>query len=85
MLAGVQLKSFYLQWDEGAVCVFDCKFSPDGLSCAAVDSHGFLTILGFGSDEPYKKVTQPHWSDSPYILLLGNVEIVFQAFESQSF
>ena len=64
MLAGIQLNSFHLEWDEGPVCVFDCKFSPDGLRCAAVDSYGFLTILGFGSDEPYRKVTQS-------LLLLG--------------
>ena len=60
MLAGVQLKSFHLESDEGPVCVFDCKFSPDGLRCVAVDSYGFLTILGFGSDELYKKVTQSY-------------------------
>ena len=58
MLAGVKLKSFQLEWDNGPVCVFDCKFSPDGLRCAAVDSYGFLTIMGFGSDELYKKVGQ---------------------------
>ena len=58
MLAGVKLKSFQLEWDDGPVCVFDCKFSPDGLRCAAVDSYGFLTIMGFGSDELYKKVCQ---------------------------
>ena len=56
MLAGVQLQSFLLEWEDGPVCVFDCKFSPDGLSCAAVDSYGFLTIMGFGSDEQYSKV-----------------------------
>ena len=56
MLAGVKLKSFQLEWDDGPVCVFDCKFSPDGLRCAAVDSYGFLTIMGFGSEELYKKV-----------------------------
>lgn len=56
MLAGVKLKSFQLEWEDGPVCVFDCKFSPDGLRCAAVDSYGFLTIMGFGSNELYKKV-----------------------------
>lgn len=56
MLAGVKLKSFQLEWDNGPVCVFDCKFSPDGLTCAAVDSYGFLTIMGFGSNQLYKKV-----------------------------
>ena len=56
MLAGVQLKSFLLEWEDGPVCVFDCKFSPDGLKCASVDSYGFLTIMGFGSDELYSKV-----------------------------
>ena len=56
MLAGVQLKSFLLEWEDGPVCVFDCKFSSDGLKCASVDSYGFLTIMGFGSDELYSKV-----------------------------
>ena len=59
MLAGIKLKSLYLEGTEGPECVFDCKFSPDGLTCAAVDSYGFLTIFGFGSDEPYNKVSAP--------------------------
>ena len=37
-------------------CIFDCKFSPDGLMCAAVDSSGQLTLFGFGSSKPYQQV-----------------------------
>ena len=43
--------------EEGATpCIFDCKLSPDGLMCAAVDSSGFLTLFGFGSSLPYQQV-----------------------------
>ena len=77
MLAGVELNSFQLEWDNGPVCVFDCKFSPDGLRCAAVDSYGFLTIMGFGSNELYKKVlastAKPADDPLPHSCLCGKV------------
>ena len=39
-------------------CIFDCRFSPDGSLCAAADGSGYLTLLGLGSSEPYKKVRE---------------------------
>ena len=38
--------------------MFDCKFSPDGLTFACCDSHGHLCIFGYGSSEPYMKVSR---------------------------
>ena len=60
MLAGVKLKTLNLEEDGAITCIFDCKFSPDGLTCAAADSSGYLTVMGFGSSEPYKKVFTVH-------------------------
>jgi bromodomain and WD repeat domain-containing protein 1/3 len=56
MMNGVKLNEFQLEYeDEGIPCIFDCKWSPDGLSCAAADSFGYLTLFGFGSSFPYEK------------------------------
>ena len=57
----VYLKHYLLLFDiqiegQGHGAVFDCKFSPDGTSFAATDSHGHLMIYGFGSNEKHKKV-----------------------------
>ena len=40
----------------GVPCIFDCKWSPDGLTVAAADIFGYLTIFGFGSSTPYQQV-----------------------------
>ena len=70
MLAGVKLKTLNLEEDGAITCIFDCKFSPDGLTCAAADSSGYLTVMGFDSSEPYKKVFTVHscmpYSTRPY-------------------
>ena len=43
MLAAVILKTIKLEGEDGThASVFDCKFSPDGLMCAAVDMNGHL-------------------------------------------
>lgn len=47
----------YLQIEgQGHGAVFDCKWSPDGQSFAATDSHGFFLYFGFGSNDKYKRV-----------------------------
>ena len=42
---------------QGYGCIFDAKWSPDGLSLAATDSHGYYLNIGFGSSEVFKKVS----------------------------
>lgn len=42
---------------QGHGAVYDCKFTPDGQSFAATDSHGHLLFFGFGSNEKIKQVT----------------------------
>ncbi|XP_065316123.1 PH-interacting protein-like isoform X2 [Gordionus sp. m RMFG-2023] len=37
----------------GHGAIFDCKFSPHGLLMAATDSHGQLSIFGFGYSDAY--------------------------------
>ena len=57
MLVGQCLKRMEIEDENGKEsAIFDCRFSPDGLMCAAVDNYGFLTIMGFGSTEQYDKV-----------------------------
>ena len=54
---GVAIKSVLVEDEEGKpAAIFDCKFSPDGLMCAAVDMNGCLSLLGFGSSQEYLKV-----------------------------
>ena len=57
MFEGPFVTISYIQIEgQGHGAVFDCKFSPDGTSFAATDSHGHLMIYGFGSNEKHKKV-----------------------------
>ena len=42
---------------QGHGAVFDSKWSPDGQSFAATDSHGYLLYFGFGSNERYHVFT----------------------------
>lgn len=57
MLTGSSLKTIRIEGEEGTpAAIFDCKFSPDGLMCAAVDMNGYLSLLGLGSSSDYKKV-----------------------------
>ena len=53
--------SFLQYEEEGVPCIFDCKWSPDGLTCAAADSFGYMTIFGFGSSTPYEQVRRWVW------------------------
>jgi WD40 repeat protein len=57
MLMGVCLQTITVVGDdENMAAIFDCKFSPDGLMCAAVDMNGYLSLMGFGSSVEYSKV-----------------------------
>ena len=57
MLSGQQLQRVEVKGDDDSpASIFDCRFSPDGLMCAAVDMNGFLTLMGFGSSDQYDKV-----------------------------
>lgn len=42
---------------QGHGAVFDCMFSCYGDRIAMTDSHGFLTIFGYGAGDEYKKVS----------------------------
>lgn len=42
---------------QGHGAVFDCKWGRNGQSFAATDSHGFLMLFGFGSNDKYKRVS----------------------------
>ncbi len=42
--------------ERGHAAVYDAKWSPDGLSVAASDSHGHLLFIGHGSTEPYDRL-----------------------------
>lgn len=58
MLVGACLKTVKVEGeDKTPAAIFDCKFSPDGLMCAAVDMNGYLSLLGLGSSEEYGKVS----------------------------
>lgn len=58
MLAGQCLRKMEVRGEDGKeASIFDCRFSPDGLMCAAVDVNGYLTLMGFGSSENYDKVS----------------------------
>jgi len=57
MLSGKRLQRVEVKDEEGfPASIFDCRFSPDGLMCAAVDMNGYLTLMGFGSSDQYDKV-----------------------------
>jgi len=45
---------------QGHGAVFDCKWSPDGQSFAATDSHGYLLYFGFGSNDRYEVEPSMH-------------------------
>ncbi len=42
--------------ERGHAAVYDAKWSPDGLSVAASDSHGQILFVGHGSSEPYDRL-----------------------------
>ncbi|XP_046581352.1 bromodomain and WD repeat-containing protein 3-like [Haliotis rubra] len=64
---GNKIKTFFNMIEgQGHGAVFDCKFAPDGLSFAAVDSHGHLLMFGFGSNEKYQKVPKEVFFHTDY-------------------
>ncbi|KAK0064368.1 bromodomain and WD repeat-containing protein 3 [Biomphalaria pfeifferi] len=64
---GTKIKKFYNFIEgQGHGAVFDCKFSPDGFSLAATDSHGHLLLLGFGTNERCKKIPQQLFFHTDY-------------------
>ncbi|XP_052086696.1 bromodomain and WD repeat-containing protein 3-like isoform X1 [Mytilus californianus] len=64
---GVKIKSFFNMIEgQGHGSMFDCKFSPDGLSFAATDSHGHMLNFGFGGSEIHKKIPQELFFHTDY-------------------
>ncbi|RWS23747.1 bromodomain and WD repeat-containing protein 3-like protein, partial [Leptotrombidium deliense] len=62
-----KIKTFINQIEgQGQGSIFDCKFSPDGQFIASTDSHGNLTIYGFGSNDRYKKVPKEVFFHTDY-------------------
>ncbi|KAI1294611.1 Bromodomain and WD repeat-containing protein 1 [Halotydeus destructor] len=56
---GVPVKKLHnLIEGQGHGAIFDCKWSPDGQQFASTDSHGHITLFGFGSNERYQKVPE---------------------------
>ncbi|XP_059154571.1 bromodomain and WD repeat-containing protein 3-like [Physella acuta] len=67
LYSGAKIKKFFnLIEGQGHGAVFDCKFSPDGHSLAATDSHGHLLLLGFGTNERCKKIPQQMFFHTDY-------------------
>ena len=48
---------FFQIGDQEHACIFDAKWSPSYDMFASVDSHGYLTLFGFGKSEDYKRIT----------------------------
>ncbi|XP_067128768.1 bromodomain and WD repeat-containing protein 3 isoform X2 [Centruroides vittatus] len=64
---GTVIKSFFNVIEgQGHGAVFDCKFSPDGFIFASTDSHGHLSIFGYGSNDNYKKVPDEQFFHTDY-------------------
>ncbi|CAG5116902.1 unnamed protein product [Candidula unifasciata] len=64
---GVKIKKFFnLIEGQGHGAVFDCKFSPDGHSLAATDSHGHLLLMGLGTNDRCKKIPQQLFFHTDY-------------------
>ena len=52
--------------NEGHGCLFDAKWSPLSDLFAATDSHGHLSLFGFGGDDNYKKVPNEQFFHTDY-------------------
>lgn len=64
---GKLIKKFYNKIEnEGHGCLFDTKWSPLYDMFASTDSHGYLTIFGFGSDDNYKKLPNEQFFHTDY-------------------
>lgn len=56
ILTGKMIKKFYNRIEnEGHGCLFDTKWSSTLDMFASTDSHGNLTIFGFGNEDNFKK------------------------------
>ncbi|KAL8619065.1 hypothetical protein ACOMHN_020763 [Nucella lapillus] len=54
---GVQVKHFWNLFEgQGAVPIFDCKFTPDAQAITATDSYGRIMFFGFGDNQSIKKI-----------------------------
>ncbi|KAG8189872.1 hypothetical protein JTE90_023378 [Oedothorax gibbosus] len=74
LVTGTIIKNYFnLIEGQGHGAVFDCKFSPDGLSFASTDSHGHLSIFGFGSVDRYKKVPEEQFFHTDYRPLIRDI------------
>lgn len=73
--AGCSIRSFFNMIEgQGHGAVFDCKFSPDGQLFASTDSHGHISIFGYGSGEPYKKVPDEQFFHTDYRPLIRDAQ-----------
>jgi bromodomain and WD repeat domain containing protein 1/3 len=64
---GKLIKKFYNKIEnEGHGCLFDTKWSPLYDTFASTDSHGYLTIFGFGNDDNYKKLPNEQFFHTDY-------------------
>ncbi len=53
--------------------MFDAKWSPVFDMFAATDSHGYLTMYGFGSDDRYKQIPREQFFHSDYRPLMHDL------------
>ncbi|XP_065293659.1 bromodomain and WD repeat-containing protein 3 isoform X1 [Dermacentor albipictus] len=75
LVAGCSVRSFFNMIEgQGHGAVFDCKFSPDGLLFASTDSHGHISIFGYGSGDPYKKVPDEQFFHTDYRPLIRDAQ-----------
>ncbi|KAJ8027105.1 Bromodomain and WD repeat-containing protein 3 [Holothuria leucospilota] len=67
LIAGRKIHTFYNTIEgQGHGAVFDCMFSCYGDRIAMTDSHGFLTIFGYGAGDEYKKVPTEQYFHTDY-------------------
>ena len=52
--------------NQGHGCVFDTKWSPSMDMFAATDSHGYLSIFGFGKGESFKSIPEQIFFHTDY-------------------
>ncbi|XP_029821926.2 PH-interacting protein [Ixodes scapularis] len=72
---GCSIRSFFNMIEgQGHGAVFDCKFSPDGLLFASTDSHGHISVFGYGSSDPYKKVPDEQFFHTDYRPLIRDAQ-----------
>jgi WD40 repeat protein len=67
LLTGKIIKKFYNRIEsQGHGCLFDTKWSPTMDMFAATDSHGYLTLFGFGGSEKYQRVPNEQFFHTDY-------------------